>query len=218
LSAYGAKRVLFLVDRANLGRQALKEFKQFVSPYNNFKFSEEYIVQRLTSNALDKTARVCISTIQRLYSMLKGQELAEEDDEQSVQGLEQVYKEVPPIEYNSAVPIETFDFIITDECHRSIYNLWRQVLEYFDAFIIGLTATPNKQTFGFFNQNLVMEYPHEAAVVDGVNVNYDVYRIKTKITEGGSSVEAGYYIDKRDKETRAVRWEQLDEDMEYSGR
>jgi type I restriction enzyme R subunit len=214
----GAKRVLFLVDRANLGRQALKEFKQFVSPYNNFKFSEEYIVQRLTSNALDKTARVCISTIQRLYSMLKGQELAEEDDEQSVQGLEQVYKEVPPIEYNSAVPIETFDFIITDECHRSIYNLWRQVLEYFDAFIIGLTATPNKQTFGFFNQNLVMEYPHEAAVVDGVNVNYDVYRIKTKITEGGSSVEAGYYIDKRDKETRAVRWEQLDEDMEYSGR
>ena len=201
----GAKRVLFLVDRGNLGRQTLKEFQQYVSPYNNFKFSEEYIVQRLTSNTLDTTARVCISTIQRLYSMLKGQELAEEDEEQSVQGLEQVFKEAPPIEYNPAIPIETFDIIVTDECHRSIYHLWRQVLEYFDANIIGLTATPNKQTFGFFNQNLVMEYGHEQAVADGVNVNYDVYRIKTEITEGGSKVDAGYYVDKRDRATRAVR-------------
>ncbi|MFX0196092.1 MAG: type I restriction-modification enzyme R subunit C-terminal domain-containing protein [Candidatus Hodarchaeota archaeon] len=212
----GARRVLFLVDRGNLGRQTLKEFQQYVSPYNNFKFTEEFIVQRLTSNTLDTTARVCISTIQRLYSMLKGQELAEEDDEKSAQGLERVIKEVPPIEYNPAIPIETFDFIITDECHRSIYNLWRQVLEYFDAHIIGLTATPSKQTFGFFNQNLVMEYGHEEAVADGVNVNYDVYRIKTEITEGGSIVEAGYYIDKRDRETRAVRWERLDEDLEYA--
>ena len=211
----GARRVLFLVDRGNLGRQTLKEFQQYVSPYNNFKFSEEYIVQRLTSNTLDTTARVCISTIQRLYSMLKGQDLAEEDEEQSVQGLEQVFKEVPPIEYNPAIPIETFDIIVTDECHRSIYHLWRQVLEYFDAHIIGLTATPNKQTFGFFNQNLVMEYGHEQAVADGVNVNYDVYRIKTEITEGGSKVDAGYYVDKRDRATRAVRWEQLDEDLQY---
>ena len=211
----GARRILFLVDRGNLGRQTLKEFQQYLSPYNNFKFTEEYIVQRLTANTLDTTARVCISTIQRLYSMLKGRELSEEDEETSVQGLDQIYKEAPPIEYNPAIPIETFDFIVTDECHRSIYNLWRQVLEYFDAFIIGLTATPNKQTFGFFNRNLVMEYGHEQAVADGVNVNYDVYRIKTEITEGGSRVEAGYYVDKRDRETRTVRWEQLDEDLAY---
>jgi type I restriction enzyme, R subunit len=211
----GARRVLFLVDRGNLGRQTLKEFQQYVSPYNNFKFSEEYIVQRLTSNTLDTTARVCISTIQRLYSMLKGRDLPEEDEEESVQGLEKVFKDVEPIEYNPAIPIETFDIIVTDECHRSIYHLWRQVLEYFDAHIIGLTATPNKQTFGFFNQNLVMEYGHEQAVADGVNVNYDVYRIKTEITEGGSKVDAGYYVDKRDRATRAVRWEQLDEDLEY---
>jgi len=147
--------------------------------------------------------------------MLKGQDLAEEDEEQSVQGLEQVLQEAPPIEYNSAIPIETFDIIVTDECHRSIYHLWRQVLEYFDAHIIGLTATPNKQTFGFFNQNLVMEYGHEQAVADGVNVNYDVYRIKTEITEGGSKVDAGYFVDKRDRATRAVRWEQLDEELQY---
>ena len=210
-----ARRILFLVDRGNLGRQTLKEFQQYVSPYNNFKFSEEFIVQRLTSKNLDFTARVCICTIQRLYSMLKGKDLPEEDEELSVQGLENIYDEVPPIEYNPAIPIESFDFIITDECHRSIYNLWRQVLEYFDAYIIGLTATPSKQTFGFFNQNLVMEYGHEEAVADGVNVNYDVYRIKTEITEKGSKVDAGYLIDKRDRETREVRWERLDEDLEY---
>lgn len=211
-----AKRILFLVDRGNLAKQTLKEFKQFVSPYNNFKFSEEYIVQRLTSSTLDTSARVCICTIQRLYSMLRGQVLAEEDEEQSVQGLETIYKEVPPIEYNPDFPIEMFDFIITDECHRSIYNLWRQVLEYCDAYLIGLTATPNKQTFGFFNKNLVMEYSHDEAVADNVNVNYDVYRIKTQITENGSIVDAGFYIDKRDKETRSVRWEQLDEAFDYS--
>jgi len=61
-----ARRVLFLVDRGNLGRQTFKEFQQYVSPYNNYKFSEEYIVQRLTSKILDKTARVCICTVQRL--------------------------------------------------------------------------------------------------------------------------------------------------------
>ncbi|MBW2655433.1 MAG: DEAD/DEAH box helicase family protein, partial [Deltaproteobacteria bacterium] len=210
-----ARRVLFLVDRGNLGRQTLKEFQQYVSPYNNYKFSEEYIVQHLASNIVDKSARVCICTIQRLYSMLRGEDLAEVEEEESIQGLENIYDKVPPIEYNPAIPIETFDFIVTDECHRSIYNLWRQVLDYFDGYIIGLTATPSKQTFGFFNQNLVMEYGHEQAVADGVNVNYDVYRIRTRITEQGSLVESGYYVDVRERETRQIRWEQLDEDLAY---
>jgi type I restriction enzyme R subunit len=212
----GARRILFLVDRGNLGKQTLAEFQQYVSPYNNYKFHEEYIIQRLTSNSLDLSARVCIGTIQRLYSMLKGQELDEEADERSVQGLDALFKEAPPIEYNPAFPIDTFDIIITDECHRSIYNLWRQVLEYFDAHLIGLTATPSKQTFGFFNQNLVMEYNHERAVADGVNVNYDVYRIQTEITSQGAKIDAGFYIDKRDRLTRKRRWEQLDEDFQYT--
>src|SRR2546422_914806 len=149
-------------------------------------------------------------------SMLKGKDLAEEDEEESVEGLEKVFKEVEPIEYNPAIPIETFDIIVTDECHRSIYHLWRQVLEYFDAHIVGLTATPNKQTFGFFNQNLVMEYNHEQAVADSVNVGFDVYRIRTHISEHGSVVNAGFYIDKRDRLTRKVRWQQLDEDFSYA--
>jgi type I restriction enzyme, R subunit len=211
----GARRVLFLVDRGNLGRQTKKEFDQYASPYNPYKFGEEYIVQHLTSNTLDTSARVCIATIQRMYSMLKGRELSEEDEERSTSGIDSLFKEPEPIEYNPAIPIETFDIIVTDEAHRSIYNLWRQVLEYFDAYLIGLTATPSKQTFGFFNQNLVMEYNHEQAVADGVNVNYDVYRIRTTVTEAGGKVEAGYHIDLRDRATRKVRWEQLDEDFAY---
>lgn len=211
----GAKRVLFLVDRGNLAEQTEKEFQQYLSPYNNYKFTEEFIVQRLQSNTIDTTARVCICTIQRLYSMLSNKELPEDADEESVSGLETLFKEPPPIEYNSHIPIESFDVIITDECHRSIYNLWAQVLEYFDAYLIGLTATPSKQTFGFFNQNLVMEYGHEQAVADGVNVNYDVFRIRTAITEQGSKVEAGFEVEKQDRETRERRWEKLDDDFEY---
>jgi type I restriction enzyme R subunit len=211
-----AKRILFLVDRSNLGRQAKKEFQQYVTPDDGRKFTELYNVQHLTTNTIDPVSKVCITTIQRLYSMLKGEpEFDPELEEHS--GFEGPVDEKPKeVLYNPQIPIETFDFIITDECHRSIYNLWRQVLEYFDAFLIGLTATPSKQTLGFFNQNLVTEYSHERAVADGVNVGYEVYRIKTKITEAGSKVDAGYYVDKRDKLTRKRRWELLDEDLEYS--
>jgi len=212
----GAKRVLFLVDRGNLGDQTLKEFQQFVSPVNNYKFTEEYIVQRLSSNQLDTSARVVIGTIQRVYSMLKGEtETAPDLDDLSIDSAESLFKEPVPVTYNPAFPIEEFDFIVTDECHRSIYNLWRQVLDYFDASLIGLTATPSKQTFGFFQQNLMMEYNHEKAVADGVNVGCDIYRIKTQITEAGSKVEAGLWVDKRDRQTRKVRWEQLDEVLAY---
>ena len=211
----GARRVLFLVDRANLGRQALREFQQYVTPDDGRKFTELYNVQRLTSNRIDPVARVCISTIQRLYAMLQGKDLAEEDEEASLADLDKVYKKPTPIAYNPAIPIETFDVVFVDACHRSIYTLWRQVLEYFDAFQVGLTATPSKQTFGYFNQNLVMEYGHEQAVADGVNVDFDVYRIRTRITEQGSKVEAGFWVDRRDRETRARRWDRLDEDLDY---
>src|SRR3990170_1158646 len=212
-----ARRILFLVDRSNLGRQTSREFQQYVTPDDGRKFTELYNVQHLTSNKIDPVSRVCITTIQRLYSMLKGEpDIDPTLEEQSI--FEIAPKDVKPLEvtYNPDIPIEMFDFIVTDECHRSIYHLWRQVLEYFDAFIIGLTATPSKQTLGFFNQNLVTEYSHERAVADGVNVSYEVYRIQTEITEKGSKVEAGYYIDKRDRLTRKTRWELLDEELEYS--
>src|SRR3989475_1207516 len=209
-----ARRVLFLVDRAHLGRQTLKEFQQFTTPDDGRKFTELYNVQHLASQVIDPVARVCISTIQRMYSILKGEPLlSPELDEASA------YEIQPPapveVEYNPDVPIETFDVIIIDECHRSIYNLWRQVLEYFDAYLIGLTATPSKITFGFFSQNLVMEYPHEQAVADGVNVDFDVYKIRTEIGERGSTIDAGIVTGFRHRETRQVRWEQLDEPLTY---
>ena len=212
----GAKRVLFLVDRSNLGRQTLREFQGFTTPDEGRKFTELYNVQLLQSSRIDPVSRVCIATIQRVYSILKGEELDPELEELSGFDTASLQREPVPVEYNPDVPIETFDVIITDECHRSIYNLWRQVLEYFDGFLIGLTATPSKQTFGFFQQNLVMEYTHEQAVVDNVNVDFDIYRIRTAITEQGATVDAGYYVDRRDRLTRKVRWEQLEDDLTYA--
>ncbi len=213
----GAHRILFLVDRANLGRQTLREFQNFRTPEEQRLFTELYNVQRLQSNKLDKVSKVCISTIQRLYSMLQGQEeLDPALEEQAGFTLETLQREPAPVAYNPNIPIETFDFIVTDECHRSIYNLWRQVLEYFDASIIGLTATPSKQTIGFFHKNLVMEYNFEQAVADGVNVDFDLYTIRTLISGHGSTINAGYYVDFRDRETRRVRFAKADQDIQYN--
>jgi type I restriction enzyme, R subunit len=208
-----ARRILFLVDRANLGRQTLKEFQAFETPDDGRKFTELYNVQHLAGGSIDPVARVTISTIQRLYSMLRGEDLPEELDEAS--GFEVEPSKPVEVVYNPAVPIETFDVIIVDEAHRSIYGVWRQVLEYFDAFIVGLTATPGKQTFGFFSHNLVMEYTYEQAVADNVNVDFDVYRIRTQISEDGSTVDAGLVTKFRDRETRRERLEKLDEDYDY---
>ena len=218
----GAKRILFLVDRNNLGDQTLREFQNFQPPGTANRFTDTYIVQHLHSPQIDPDAKVVITTIQRLFAMLKGQDIDVEDEEASAfETWQSEEGEVPPIEYNPAIPIETFDFIVTDECHRSIYGLWRQVLEYFDASIIGLTATPSKHTLGFFNKNLVAEYPYERSVADGVNVGYEVYRIKTKVTEEGGKVEvddAGFQVPVRDKKTRAVRYQELDADLEYTSK
>ncbi len=210
-----ADRILFLVDRKSLCRQTKKEFQQFPVPGDGRKFTELYNVQHLTSNAIDDVSKVCISTIQRMYSILKDEELDEEAEE--ISDYEADYDEETPktVSYNPDVPIETFDFIVTDESHRSIYNLWRQVLEYFDSRLIGLTATPSKETFAFFNQNLVTEYTHKRAVADGVNVGYDVFRIRTRITEGGEEVESGHIVDERDKRTRDRQWKELDDDLRY---
>jgi len=214
-----AKRILFLVDRRTLGEQALKEFQSYVTPDDGRKFTELYNVQLLKSHALDDVSKVCITTIQRLYSILRG-EIEFDSDLEEVSCFNGPLMPERPVEvaYNPKVPIEYFDFVVVDECHRSIYNLWRQVLEYFDAYIVGMTATPSKQTLGFFHKNLVSEYDHERAVVDGVNVGYEVYRIRTRITEEGGRVEAGHQVGKRDKLTREQRWELIDEEFEYDGK
>ena len=212
-----AKRILFLVDRNNLGKQAFREFRNYKTPDDGRRFEELYNIQHMTSNAIDDVSKVTICTIQRLYSMLSGKEYDPEADEESLYEVSE--KNVPKkeVKYNPDFPIEKFDFIVTDECHRSIYNLWSQVLEYFDAFIIGLTATPSQDTLGFFNQNLVMEYSHLKAVADRVNVGYDVYYIQTAITRDGSKIPAGFNIKTRDVTARKELWELIDDPYVYSG-
>jgi len=216
-----AKRILFLVDTKNLGEQAEQEFMSFQPNDDNRKFTELYNVQRLSSSYIASDSQVCISTIQRMYAILKGEELdesAEEENPNESSWLQQqaIKKQAMPVEYTPKVPIEMFDFIVVDECHRSIYNLWKQVLDYFDAFLIGLTATPDKRTFGFFNENVVSEYTYEESVTDGVNVPYDVYNIDTKISKNGDVVKGGWFVDRRDKLTRKKRWQQEEEDTEYT--
>jgi type I restriction enzyme, R subunit len=217
----GAKRILFLVDRGNLGKQAEDEFANFEPPDDPRKFPQLYTVQRLKTNSINPAAKVVITTIQRLYSMLKGEPEFDPGNEEgsSFDTAKPWLGEPPDVVYNDAIPPEFFDFIVVDECHRSIYELWSQVLLYFDSFLIGLTATPNGKTIGFFNQNLVMQYGHAEAVTDGVNVDFDVYRIRTRITEQGDTIEAGetgVYVDKRHKLTRAERLELLNQDLTYT--
>jgi len=218
------KRILFLVDTKNLGEQAEKEFMAYTPQDDNRQFTELYNVQRLSSSYVATDAQVCISTIQRMYSILRGKELDESAENES--HFEYSLKERPKeVVYNPKIPIEFFDFIVIDECHRSIYNVWQQVLDYFDAFLIGLTATPDNRTFAFFHENVVSEYTHDEAVADGVNVPYEEYIITTNITKEGAHIEKEIkdsngvvikqVVEHRDKLTRKKKWRELEDDIEY---
>ena len=210
------KRVLFLVDTRNLGSQAETEFIGYMPNDETRRFSELYDLRRLNSGNIPASAQVCISTIQRMYSILKGEELDEGNEEENPNEYVGTLRGKPrEVVYNEKYPPEFFDIIIIDECHRSIYNIWQQVLDYFDAFQVGLTATPDKRTFGYFAENVVSEYTHEQAVLDNVNVGFDTYVIETEITKKGATI-LKQVVEKRDRLTRAKRWEMLDEDETYS--
>ncbi len=213
-----ANRILFLVDTKNLGEQAEQEFMTFVPNDDNRKFTELYTVQRLKNQYVAKDAQVCISTIQRMYAILKDEPLDDAAEEQNPAEQYTRPKEPLPIVYNAKIPPEFFDVIIIDECHRSIYNLWRQVLEYFDAYLVGLTATPDNRTYGFFRKNVVSEYDHEKAVADGVNVGNEIFVIETEKTTQGGKIEAKQQVEKRERQTRKKRWEEQVDDETYSGK
>ena len=210
----GMRRILFLVDTRNLGEQAEREFLAYRPNDDNRSFAEIYPVYRLKSDRVPDV-QIYISTIQRMYSILKGEELDESAEEESFYEQSGADSRPPKeVVYNAKIPPEFFDCIIVDECHRSIYNVWSQVLEYFDSFIIGLTATPDKRTFAFFNQNVVSEYSREQAIIDGVNVGEDVFVIETQVTQAGATI-LKQQIEYRDRLTRARRWRQMDEDVDY---
>ena len=208
-------RILFLVDTKSLGEQAEREFLAYTPNDDPRSFSQLYGVSRLKSSYIPADTQICISTIQRMYSILKGEELDESAEEVNFAELKtadtQPHKEVV---YNAKYPPEFFDCIIVDECHRSIYNVWSQVLSYFDSFIIGLTATPDKRTFAFFNENVVSEYSREQAIIDGVNVGEDIFLIETEVTKNGATIMK-QMIEHRNRLSREKRWQQLDEDLDY---
>ncbi len=211
----GFNRILFLVDRNNLAKQTMAEFETYQTPDDGRKFTELYNVKRLKRGPMPDATSVAISTIQRVFKALRNEEVGETDDPE----LDGWVPDVPvTVAYNPDIPPETFDLIVVDEAHRSIYGQWRGVLEYFDAHVVGLTATPGKQTFGFFKQNLVSEYTYPQSVADNVNVDFDIYRIKTQISEQGSTIEAGTVVPKVNRRTRAQRYEALDEDLEYAAK
>lgn len=216
LLKYGKiNRILFLVDTKGLGEQAEREFLAYTPTDDPRSFSQIYGVRRLTSSYISGDVQVCISTIQRMYSILKGEELDESAEETSFAEFTTAESKAPKeVVYNEKYPPEFFDVIIVDECHRSIYNVWSQVLSYFDAFVVGLTATPDNRTFAFFNENIVSEYPREQAIVDGVNVGEDIFLIETNVGKNGGHLMK-QLIEYRDRLSRAKRWKQLDEDVHY---
>ena len=216
LLKYGnMKRILFLVDTKGLGEQAEREFLAYTPNDDPRSFSQIYGVRRLKSSYISNDVQICISTIQRMYSILKGEELDESAEETSFAEYVTAESKAPKeVVYNEKYPPEFFDCIIVDECHRSIYIVWSQVLSYFDAFIIGLTATPDNRTFAFFNENIVSEYPREEAIVDGVNVGEDIFLIETKVSKSGAYLMK-QLIEYRDRLSRAKRWRQMDEDVNY---
>lgn len=216
LLKYGKmKRILFLVDTKGLGEQAEREFLAYTPNDDPRSFSQIYGVRRLKSSYMPNDVQICISTIQRMYSILKEEELDESAEEAPfVEYVTAESKAPKEIAYNEKYPPEFFDCIIVDECHRSIYNVWSQVLTYFDAFIIGLTATPDNRTFAFFNENIVSEYTREQAIIDGVNVGEDVFLIETEVGKNGAHLMK-QMIEYRDRLSRAKRWRQMDEDVDY---
>lgn len=216
LLKYGKmNRILFLVDTKGLGEQAEREFLAYKPTDDPRPFSQIYGVHRLKSSYIPDGVQICISTIQRMYSILKGEELNESAEETSFNEYVTADSKAPKeVVYNEKYPPEFFDCIIVDECHRSIYNVWNQVLEYFDSFIIGLTATPDKRTFAFFNENVVSEYPREQAIIDGVNVGEDIFLIETNVGKNGAHIMK-QRIEVRSRLSREKRWKELDEDLDY---
>ena len=201
LSYTPMRRILFLVDRNNLGKQAEGEFGTFRLTENGEAFNTIFTVNRLRSSSIPSDSNVIISTIQRLFSFLKGDTIEDNDEDDVNEPTEEI--NLPP---NPNLPHDYFDLIIIDECHRSIYGNWRKVLEYFDtARLIGLTATPVPETMAFFNNNRIVNYTLEKSIVDGVNVDCRVYRIKTQVTENGGAILEGEKVKEETRYTGDIK-------------
>lgn len=199
------KRILFLVDRNNLARQTEAEFSQFDRTEGQEEMSFLYEIKRLKKES-DIKADIVISTIQKLFAVLTGQKFTEDsedaEDEKTTTDEEKETNEVITLGDNLKLPSDYFQFIIVDECHRSIYGKWKAVLDYFsEAKVLGLTATPTPEAYAYFDNNIIEEYTYDESVVDGVNVPSRVYRIATEITEHGGAIKSGTKVTETARKT-----------------
>ena len=215
------KRVLFLVDRNNLARQTESEFSLFDRTENGKALSELYRINRL-KKAEDIKGDVVISTIQKLFAVLTGQAIPDETDEDredefSQRDNEKALKETVTLDGELFLPPDYFQFIVIDECHRSIYGKWKAVLDYFkEAKILGLTATPTPEAYAFFDNNIVEKYTYDESVVDGVNVPARVYRISTNVTVHGGTINVGDTITEKSKKNGTTTERTATERIDFS--
>lgn len=205
LNYTSTKRILFLVDRNNLARQTESEFSVFDRTEGQQKMGNLYTINRLKKEE-DIKGDIVISTIQKLFCVLTGQEINDSDedaeDEKAKADEEKDSKTVVDLGNDLKLPPDYFQLIIVDECHRSIYGKWKKVLDYFSgATVLGLTATPTPEAYAYFNKNVIEEYTYDDSVVDGVNVPPRVYRIITDITAHGGTIENGAKITETSKRT-----------------
>lgn len=231
LESKAAKRILFLVDRRALAAQAVSAFAAFNTPKGN-KFIQEYEVfsQRFYREDFDddkpfdpkvlpgsyltapKPAHtfVYVSTIQRMCVNLFGWESAfpqyggDPDDESDAEKID--------------IPIHAFDVIIADECHRGYTSrdtaIWRNVLDYFDAIKIGLTATPASHTLAYF-RDVAYRYTTEQAILDGFLVDYDAVRINSNVRMNGAFLKEGEQVGIVDTSTGKIIYDALEDEREF---
>ena len=215
------KKVLFLVDRNNLARQTESEFSQFSLTENRIEMNNLYDIRRLKREE-DLRGDIVISTIQKLFSIMTRQSVSSDEDEDAederLTEMEENEKDASAVEIGTdvVIPPDYFQFIIVDECHRSIYGRWRAVLDYFNnAVILGLTATPTPEAYAFFNNNIIENYTYEQSVVDGVNVPSRIYRISTEITEHGGSLNEGTVVTETARRNNTSTTYKVDQTNEY---
>lgn len=231
LKSKKAKRILFLVDRKALAAQAATAFAAFETP-SGLKLNQEYELysQRFKKEDLDETEKfdvntlpneyltkpdaaktfVYVATIQRMAINLLGKDAVmgsegnDTDDESDADKLD--------------IPIHAFDVIIADECHRGYTsketNVWRSVLDYFDAVKIGLTATPAMHTVSFFGEP-VYRYTVNEAILEGFLVGYDAVKIKSGVLINGVFLKEGEQVGKVDTISGQLKIEGLEDERQF---
>ena len=224
-----AKRILFLVDRKALAAQAVTALASFEAEpglkfdqiYETFsqKFRREdfeegsvydpkVLPNEYLTDPKSRDAFVYVCTIQRMRINLFGKEglfgtaLREEEDAETLD-----------------IPINAFDVIIADECHRgytsSEESKWREVLNHFDAARIGLTATPAAHTTAFFKE-IVYRYDYESAVRENFLVDYDGIAIQSDITINGTFLKEGEEVGVRNTETGQLLFDTLEDERQLA--